>query len=89
MPKTVSVAEARDQLTRLLREAEAGEPIEITRRGRPIAMLVAVDDYRRALPAPGWLDLVERWRDETEWTHDRVDELFRRDRGLGRSLELG
>ena len=36
----VSIAEARDTLTRLIQRAEAGEPVHITRRGKPVAVLV-------------------------------------------------
>lgn len=36
----VTVREARAQLSRLLREAENGEVVTITRRGEPIALLV-------------------------------------------------
>lgn len=44
--KHVSVAEAKNRLPALIREAEA-EPIEIRRNDKPAAVLISVDAYRR------------------------------------------
>lgn len=40
MPKTVTATAAKASFLRLLDEASAGEEIEITRHGRPVARLV-------------------------------------------------
>ncbi len=40
MARQVTATNAKTQLLRLLDDAEAGEEIEITRRGRPVARLV-------------------------------------------------
>lgn len=42
-----SVAEARDKLARLVHEAEHGRPVRITRRGKPVAVLISQADYLR------------------------------------------
>ena len=39
--KTASVAETKSRLSMLLSDIEAGEELVITRRGRPVARLVA------------------------------------------------
>lgn len=39
--RTVSVAEAKARFSELLNEAEAGQPVEITRRGKVVARLVS------------------------------------------------
>jgi prevent-host-death family protein len=44
--KHVSVAEAKNKLPALLREAER-EPIEIRRNDEPTAVLVSIETYRR------------------------------------------
>ena len=44
--KLVLVNEAKTHLSRLLREVVAGEDIMITRSGRPVVRLVAVDEER-------------------------------------------
>jgi prevent-host-death family protein len=50
--QTVSIAQAKDRLTELLREAEAGRPVAISRRGRTIAVLLAEAEYERLRSAP-------------------------------------
>lgn len=50
----VPVSEAKAQLTDLVRRAEAGEEVVLTRRGRPAARLVA----ERARPDPAELERV-------------------------------
>ncbi len=47
MVKRYSIAEARDNFTSLVHEAETGTTVELTRRGKPVAMLVARDEYER------------------------------------------
>lgn len=47
MPKQYSIAEARDHLTSVVHEAEEGERVELTRRGKPVAVLVSLDTYRQ------------------------------------------
>jgi prevent-host-death family protein len=42
--------EARNQLPRLLEAAEAGRSTVITKRGRPVAALVPIEDYVAAGP---------------------------------------
>jgi prevent-host-death family protein len=44
---TVSAYEAKTHLPRLLRAAERGETVIITRHGRPVAQLGPVGDQRR------------------------------------------
>lgn len=38
----IAIAEAKAQFAELIRRAEAGEPIELTRYGRPVAQIVPV-----------------------------------------------
>lgn len=43
--KSYSVAEARQNFARLIRSAERGKAIEITRRGEPVAVLLSAAEY--------------------------------------------
>ncbi len=52
MPKKYSIAEARNGLAKLVREAEAGQNVELTRRGRAVAVLVGRGDYERLVSGP-------------------------------------
>ena len=47
MVKKYSIAEARDNFTAVVHEAEEGAKIELTRRGRPVAVLVGLEDFER------------------------------------------
>ena len=51
MSRRHSIADARNNLPELVRQAESGKPIELTRRGEPVAVLVGRKDYDR-LTAP-------------------------------------
>ena len=73
-----SIAETRNQLTRLLRTVESGERVKITRRGRPIAVLVPVETYERCCEGGPLLSFYEKWRAEHGGLSDgEVDEFVR------------
>jgi prevent-host-death family protein len=46
-----SIAQAKSQFAHLVQQAEAGQAVRITRRGRPVAVLVSGREYER-LSAP-------------------------------------
>ena len=45
MAKRQSIAEARKNLPHLVREVESGKPVELTRRGEPVAVLMGRRQY--------------------------------------------
>ena len=63
----VSIAQARRELTRLIRRVESGEEEEvvITKRGRPTAALLPYEQYERLLKLQADLQL-ERWLEAPE-----------------------
>jgi prevent-host-death family protein len=67
MTKTVSVAQAKAQLSQCIRWAEDGEPVIITRHGKLAAALVRVEELehlqrlRAAGPESGLLSLAGGW----------------------------
>lgn len=46
---TVNLAEAKAHLSKLVERAAAGEPVCITRRGKPIAQITALDARRKQI----------------------------------------
>jgi prevent-host-death family protein len=69
--KTYSVAEARQNFARLIRSAERGKAIEITRRGKPVAVLLSATEYLALTrERPRFVDALAVVRSELE-----VDEL--------------
>ncbi|HEX6177300.1 MAG TPA: type II toxin-antitoxin system Phd/YefM family antitoxin [Thermoanaerobaculia bacterium] len=93
MPKRYSIAEARSNLPQLVREAESGEPIELTRRGEGVAVLIGRKQYERL--ASGARRFSEAW---DEFNRDVAlselaidpDEIFGdlRDETAGRDVGL-
>ena len=63
MPE-VSIAQARNTLTRLIHEAENGEAVHITRRGKRVAVLVSRREYERLESGGGGSDF---WQGTKEW----------------------
>jgi prevent-host-death family protein len=47
MTKRRAIRGKRGQLAELVREAEKGPPIELTRNGHAVAVLVSADDFQR------------------------------------------
>jgi prevent-host-death family protein len=88
----VSIAEARDNLARLVKRAERGEAIKLTRRGRPVAVLLSADTYRELSGVrPGFSERYEAFRRSHDLESLAIDtEIFdrARDRGAGRDVPL-
>lgn len=84
----LGTAEARDRFKELLDRVQAGETVEIARRGKVLAVLSAPPDDGRA---GGFAETVGQWRqtwDVASWRDD--DDVFAdvRDRSAGRDVEL-
>lgn len=50
MPRDISIAEARNKLPALVHSVEGGPAVRLTRRGKPVAMLVSLEEYERLRP---------------------------------------
>jgi prevent-host-death family protein len=46
MVSMVNIAEAKSHLTRLVRQAEQGECVHLSRHGKPVAVLLSEKDYQ-------------------------------------------
>ena len=64
----VSIAEAKNHLPRLVQQAEAGEPVRITRRGKPVAVLLSEQEFERLTGRGGFADFLRQWRLDMEKT---------------------
>ena len=89
--KRYSIAEARASLHRLIREAENGARVELTRRGRPVAVLIGAEDFERlSEETPSFRAAYEKFRREfdLEALDINPDEIFGdvRDSPLGRDF---
>ena len=67
MPKHITIAEARDQLSAHVRSAEHGTPVVVTRRGQAVAAIVSAEEFeqlerlRAAGPQAGLACLAGGW----------------------------
>lgn len=88
-----SIAQARDHFAQLINQAEVGEPVKITRQGKPIAIILSVQEYDQITKAkPSLRDVVKklRHRIETEGIDLDPDEVFSdvRDQSPGRAVDI-
>ena len=92
MAHRYSVAEARAHLPSIIEQAEAGEAVEITRRGRPVVVVLARDELERLRQGrPSFGDAYRAFRkryplDEVGIDHDFAPSV--RDRSPGRQVKL-
>ena len=72
MPTVQTIVDAKARFSQCLREAESGEPIVLTRHGRPVAVLVSVELFeqlerlRAAGPEAGLVSLAGGWEGSEE-----------------------
>lgn len=91
MTKQYSIAEARNRLPGIVHDVERNGPVELTRRGKPVAVMLSVQEYRRLTNgAGGFWQAYQQWRRTVnwdEWDDGVVDEILAsRDRSPGREF---
>ena len=87
-----SIAEARSRLPTIVDEAEAGREIELTRRGRPVAVVVSCQAFerlrgRRRQFGDTYRAFLERHSLDEIGLDDNLG-AFTRDGAAGRKVEL-
>lgn len=86
MDKTYSIAEARNDLSNVVREAEAGRPVTLSRRGRPVAVVVSAGDYSRLAPRRASVaEAIDHFREANAGALDDVEWVAPRDPAPGRA----
>jgi prevent-host-death family protein len=93
MGKKHSISEARVRLPRLVREAESGKAIELTRRGESVAVLIGRNAYDRLVsPSRQFSEAWDKFAGEIDLMALQIDpdEVFAgaRDSAPGRDTEL-
>ena len=63
MNDAYSIAEAKNNLSSLVREAERSHPVRLTRRGKPVAVLISTQQYER----------LSKPRKKIEWSAAVID----------------
>ena len=73
------IAEAKAKLAQLVRDAEEGRPVVITRHGKPVAAIVRAEDLtqlerlRAAGPEAGLVSLAGGWEGSDEFVEDVLE----------------
>ena len=88
-----SIADARTNLPGLVREAESGRAVELTRRGKPVAVMIGFREYERLTSAHrGFAEAYDEFRRGVDLESLDLDpgELFAetRDRNRGREIDF-
>ncbi len=92
MQKSFSIAEARHNLAALIHELEHWPLIQLTRRGKPVAVLLSVREYQRLVNnSVGFWDAYTAFRASTDLAPlDIEPDIFQglRDQSTGREILL-
>lgn len=90
MPDT-SIVDAKAQLPNLIRQAESGEPVHLTRRGKRVAVILSESEFGRLSAAAGtrlgYLDFLADWRERL--TQEGCESLTEQEIANLRSNDLG
>ena len=91
-----SVAEANSQFAAILRQVEKRGPVEITRHGNPVAILLSITEFEhlrdRQEHKPDLFQAIMKWREENDVASLNLnpDEIFAnvRDQSPGREIDF-
>ncbi len=90
MPKSFSIAEARHDLAALVHQLDHQPRIQLTRRGKPVAVLLSVREYNRlTAQTQGFWEAYTIFAEATDLRHLAIDpQVFDdvRDRTSGREV---
>ena len=91
MSNRYSIAEARDSLAKLVHDAEKGVAVELTRRGKPVAILVSLNEYEKLQKrSMSFWEAFEQFRTEVDLKSIGIEpSTFEglRDRTRGRAVD--
>lgn len=92
MPKSYTVASARARLAEIVDEVEAGKEIELTRRGKKVAIVMSAARYARLRgDRVAFMTAYETFREDNDLDEVGVDPAWAaqlRDQSAGRDVDL-
>jgi prevent-host-death family protein len=92
MSRRYSIAQARANLASIVDEVETGPPVEITRRGKPVAIVLSPTEYESLkMQRVSFADAFRAFREKFDPAELGVDTNFAaalRDRDPGRKVRL-
>jgi prevent-host-death family protein len=75
----ISVAEAHNRLSHWLKQVEKGQVVRITRRGKPVGVIIDSDEYENLRQVQAYLEMLSLSRTLRE-TGVTAEELYRASR---------
>jgi len=63
--KTSSIADAKNNLSHLIQEIETGDPVHLTRYGKPVAVIISEHQYQNLVaPNKSVTTAIMKWRSQ-------------------------
>lgn len=59
-----TIYEARNNFSALVKKAESGEPVELTRHDKPVAVIISYDEYEKQKPKESFFEKLKKLREE-------------------------
>ena len=59
-----TIYDARNNLSALIKIAESGEPVELTRHNKPVAVIISWEDFEQTKPKSSFVDAVMKIREK-------------------------
>ena len=78
--RTVNLADAKAHLSKLVEEAAAGNPVCITRRGKPVAQIIAADLPRKRIDIAALRAMTDAMSIQSEGARDFIRRIRDEDR---------
>lgn len=92
MQKQFSIAEAKNKLPTIIHDVEKGPHVELTRRGKPVAVLLSIQEYEKlSRKYKGFWNAISDFRRKINGEKIDIsdsDFLELRDKSTGREVEL-
>ncbi|WP_394751857.1 type II toxin-antitoxin system Phd/YefM family antitoxin [Crenothrix sp.] len=71
--KTTSIAYAKNNLSSLIQQVEASEPIHLTRHGKAVAVVISETDYQNLTPkSHNLFKAITDWRDHLPNSNEEI-----------------
>jgi prevent-host-death family protein len=92
MSKRYSIADARASLSNIVDQAEAGQTVELTRRGKPVAVVISLQRFEgllgdRPLFTAAYEDFLKRYALEDIGLDEQFSQSLR-EKSAGREVSL-
>ncbi|RJR32478.1 MAG: type II toxin-antitoxin system Phd/YefM family antitoxin [Desulfobacteraceae bacterium] len=92
MEEQYTIAEAKNKLPSIVHAVQQGSPVKLTRHGRPVAVLLSIEEYERlSRKREGYWNALKSFRRLLEENDELIsDEDFQgvRDASPGREVDL-